>query len=29
MSHVLVIRLRAEHDMAEAALWYESRRVGM
>jgi plasmid stabilization system protein ParE len=28
MSHVLVIRRRAEHDMAEAALWYESRRPG-
>ena len=28
MSHAVIIRRRAEHDMAEAALWYESRRVG-
>jgi toxin ParE1/3/4 len=28
MSHALIVRPRAEHDMAEAALWYESRRVG-
>jgi plasmid stabilization system protein ParE len=26
MSHALIIRRRAEHDMAEAALWYETRR---
>lgn len=28
MSLPLVIRRRAEHDIAEAALWYESRRPG-
>lgn len=28
MSHALIIRRRAEHDMAEAGLWYESRRTG-
>jgi len=28
MSHALIIRLRAEHDMAEAGLWYETRRAG-
>ena len=28
MSHALIIRRRAEHDMAEAGLWYESRRPG-
>ena len=28
MSQALVIRRRAEHDLAEAALWYESRRLG-
>ena len=28
MSHALIIRRRAEHDMAEAGLWYESRRSG-
>jgi toxin ParE1/3/4 len=28
MSHAVIIRRRAEHDMAEAALWYEGRRVG-
>jgi plasmid stabilization system protein ParE len=28
MSHALIIRRRAEHHMAEAGLWYESRRAG-
>ena len=28
MSHALIIRRHAEHDMAEAGLWYESRRIG-
>ena len=28
MSHALIVRRRAEHDMAEAALWYETRRPG-
>ncbi len=28
MSRALIVRSRAEHDMAEAALWYESRRAG-
>lgn len=28
MSHALIIRRRAEHDMAEAGLWYETRRSG-
>jgi hypothetical protein len=28
MSCPLIVRLRAEHDMAEAGLWYESRRTG-
>ena len=28
MSHALIIRRRAEHDLAEAGLWYESRRLG-
>ena len=28
MSHALIVRRRAEHDMAEAALWHESRRPG-
>jgi plasmid stabilization system protein ParE len=25
---MLIVRRRAEHDMAEAGLWYESRRPG-
>ena len=28
MSHALIIRRNAEHDMAEAGLWYETRRGG-
>ncbi len=28
MIHAVIIRRRAEHDMAEAGLWYESRRSG-
>jgi plasmid stabilization system protein ParE len=28
MSHALIIRRHAEHDMAEAGLWYESHRIG-
>lgn len=28
MSYALIIRRRAEHDMAEAGLWYETRRPG-
>ena len=28
MSHALIIRRRAEHDMAEVGLWYETRRPG-
>jgi plasmid stabilization system protein ParE len=28
MSHALLIRRRAEHDMAEAGLWYETRQPG-
>lgn len=28
MSHALIVRRRTEHDMAEAGLWYESRRAG-
>jgi plasmid stabilization system protein ParE len=28
MSHALIIRRRAEHDVAEAGLWYETRRTG-
>ena len=28
MSLELIIRRRAEHDMAEAGLWYENRRSG-
>jgi len=28
MSCELIVRLRAEHDMAEAGLWYENRRSG-
>ncbi len=28
MSHALIIRRRAEHDMAEAGLWYETHRPG-
>lgn len=28
MSHALKIRRRAEHDMAEAGLWYATRRPG-
>ena len=28
VSHALIIRRRAEHDMAEAGLWYEIRRPG-
>ena len=28
VSHRLIVRRRAEHDMAEAGLWYESRRPG-
>ena len=28
MSHALIVRRRAEHDMAEAGLWYETRRPG-
>jgi len=28
MSHALIVRRRAEHDMAEAGLWYERRRAG-
>ena len=28
VSHPLIIRRRAEHDMAEAGLWYETRRPG-
>ena len=28
MSHALIIRRHAEHDMAEAGLWYETRRAG-
>jgi plasmid stabilization system protein ParE len=28
MSHALIIRRRAEHDMAEAGLWYETRQPG-
>ncbi len=28
MSHALIVRRRAEQDMAEAGLWYESRQPG-
>jgi len=28
VSRALIIRRRAEHDMAEAGIWYESRRPG-
>jgi plasmid stabilization system protein ParE len=28
MSHALIICRRAEHDMAQAGLWYETRRPG-
>ena len=28
MSYALIIRRGAEHDMAEAGLWYETRRPG-
>lgn len=28
MSHALIVRRRAEHDIAETCLWYETRRPG-